>query len=343
MKNTAKLFTKLKKNIYFKYSLIIVPIVVFITFLLVSFNSYSQKIDVEWISNDIKLKGTLIIPKATPKSLAILIPGSGSMGRKSKWQKKQAEKIAKMGVAVFYYDKRGVGESEGDWKNATLDDYAIDVVSAIPSLLNQFKNKVMKVGFIGYSQGNWIMMKVRNLYPKTNFLVNVSGTIRTPEAQGRFVTNTYLSSLGYDNEIISKGDELNKMINEVYRTNSGWDETKKILDKYSSETWFKDGGFGLQPKDSWNWKWYANLPFDYNPKFEVETLTIPYLSIQGGKDPLVDAFYNKLFIEKLKKKGGLFSIYFDPEAAHLCQYKKSYWKDAYWSFLKEWFKSNDLL
>lgn len=34
-------------------------------------------------------------------------------------------------IAVLSYDKRGVGESSGDWRDATMDDLAADTVAAL--------------------------------------------------------------------------------------------------------------------------------------------------------------------------------------------------------------------
>jgi alpha-beta hydrolase superfamily lysophospholipase len=43
------------------------------------------------------------------------------------WQRRHRRR----GVVAFIYDKRGVGESTGDWKTSTLDDLARDAKAAI--------------------------------------------------------------------------------------------------------------------------------------------------------------------------------------------------------------------
>jgi hypothetical protein len=38
------------------------------------------------------------------------------------------------GIAMLWYDKRGVGESAGDWRAGTLDDLATDAIAAMSAL-----------------------------------------------------------------------------------------------------------------------------------------------------------------------------------------------------------------
>jgi uncharacterized protein len=39
--------------------------------------------------------------------------------------------LIRHGIAVLGYDKRGVGESTGDWNTATFEDLAGDAVAAV--------------------------------------------------------------------------------------------------------------------------------------------------------------------------------------------------------------------
>ena len=54
----------------------------------------------------------------------------------------------------------------------------------------------MNVGFAGYSQGGWIINECLKLYPETDFLISVSGTVHTPlepplkTLTGHFISNS---------------------------------------------------------------------------------------------------------------------------------------------------------
>lgn len=75
------------------------------TLLVLACSPYHQSIDMSWENDKATLKGTLLVPKQQPKSLVLLIPGSGSISRENAWYLVQAEKMTEMGMAEFYYDK----------------------------------------------------------------------------------------------------------------------------------------------------------------------------------------------------------------------------------------------
>ena len=48
-----------------------------------------------------------------------------------------AEHLSEHGIAVLRYDKRGCGESTGDYSTSNLNQYASDVIAAINYLKNR--------------------------------------------------------------------------------------------------------------------------------------------------------------------------------------------------------------
>src|SRR3954463_12923967 len=82
---------------------------------------------VRFSSGDVQLAGTLIRPaRAGKHPTIILVHGSGAENRE--YVLPFARFLVRHGVAVLGYDKRGVGESTGDWKTASYDELAGDVV-----------------------------------------------------------------------------------------------------------------------------------------------------------------------------------------------------------------------
>jgi len=283
--------------------------------------------------------------------MVIIIPGSGNGDRSLRTYWLQAEGFARRGVAVFYYDKRSTGTSGGDWEKVGFQELADDATNAIPELLKIKRLKNVKIGFAGYSQGNWINFYALKNYPQASFLISVSGSMQTPAYQGNFVTSNYLRNNGHSDSDISLADSINNLINNVYLSNSGWDEIRNLLkESYALKPWLKNA-IGLIPQDSWNWKWYAALPTDYDPKPDVERLKIPLLAIHGGRDPLCNGPENFDYLESLRKNGMDITNYFDPEGSHLVRYKKaylffwkkSYWKDEYWKALEDWLIVKELV
>ncbi|MEM9981733.1 MAG: alpha/beta fold hydrolase [Bacteroidota bacterium] len=140
-------------------------------------------------SEGIRLSGTLYKPKA-PYAAVVLVHGSGQEPRMAEF----AELLAKNGISVFTYDKRGVGESGGiyagpevgtnniDQANLTL--LAKDASAAVNILHKQYKN--VPIGLVGFSQAGWIIPIAANKNQLVDFMVLFSCPVITTLEQLRF-------------------------------------------------------------------------------------------------------------------------------------------------------------
>ncbi|HEX9608222.1 MAG TPA: alpha/beta fold hydrolase, partial [Gemmatimonadaceae bacterium] len=112
--------------------------------------------DVRFSNRDIQLAGTLIAPSTGGKHPAIvLVHGSGAENREHVLP--FARFLIRHGIAVLGYDKRGVGESTGDWNTATFEDLASDAVAAVGYLKTRRDIDASEIGLLGWSQAGWIM------------------------------------------------------------------------------------------------------------------------------------------------------------------------------------------
>lgn len=307
-----------------------------------------HKQEISWKSTDgTHLVGTLLLPENDVKSLVILIHGSGNISRELRWYEVQAKKFVEMGLAVLYYDKRGTGGSGGDWKTVDMNQLADDALTAIPGIKKIERMKSTNVGLVGYSQGGWIMLKALERSKQIDFLISVSGSTQTPGEQGKYVTRNQMQKNGFSQEKISHADSLNEMINQVYLSDKGWEEAREALDNSDSDL---KRYIGIQPYDSWNWKWYASLPLDYDPRPTLQSLQVPMLALHGTLDPLVDASTCVEYLESLKSRGLNIQNYTDPKGSHILKFKKkhmffwmrSYWKEEYYQVINNWLNEQEL-
>jgi dipeptidyl aminopeptidase/acylaminoacyl peptidase len=104
---------------------------------------------------DVTLAGTLLLPATSGKHLGIVfLHGSGPEGR---WANHYlAQRCAERGIVALIYDKRGVGQSTGDWQKATLEALADDAVAGVRFLQSQSQVDATRVGVYGHSQGGTI-------------------------------------------------------------------------------------------------------------------------------------------------------------------------------------------
>src|SRR5882672_1135612 len=87
---------------------------------------------VKFQSGNATLGGTLLIPAGEgPHPAVVCVHGSGEQSRNGFVSiiRFVADHFARHGIAVLIYDKRGVGESTGDWSKQTLDDLATDALA----------------------------------------------------------------------------------------------------------------------------------------------------------------------------------------------------------------------
>jgi len=128
---------------------------------------------VEVRADDVRLIGTLCQPDNDgPYPAALLLSGSGPLDRDSNIpgqrldvSKALAEGLAARGVASLRYDKRGVGESGGDFVTATFSDETADASNAL-NVLRAIPETNGRVAVIGHSVGATIAMRLaRNSGP----------------------------------------------------------------------------------------------------------------------------------------------------------------------------------
>ncbi len=79
------------------------------------------------------------------------------------------------GYAILYFNKRGVGQSTGNWKRRDFYDRADDVDEVIKYMRNLDYINFKQIGLVGHSQGGWIAQIVSSRSDKVDFIINVAG------------------------------------------------------------------------------------------------------------------------------------------------------------------------
>jgi len=132
----------------------------------------------------LQLAGMLILPDGEgPYPLAVIIHGSGTSARDSKWYLSVAKHLQENGIAVLLPDKRGSEKSDGDWRGASFDDLAGDTLAAIEFVKSQEELDFSYIGLIGMSQGGWIAPLTASKSEDVSFVVSLSGAGVTTDEQ----------------------------------------------------------------------------------------------------------------------------------------------------------------
>lgn len=118
-------------------------------------------------SGGVSLAATLALPDGEgPVPGCLLLSGSGPLDRDSNMAGQRldvarslATAMAGVGIATLRYDKRGVGESDGDYLSASFDDETADAVAALDALRAR-PETTQRVAVIGHSVGATIAMRL---------------------------------------------------------------------------------------------------------------------------------------------------------------------------------------
>ncbi len=127
------------------------------------------------------LAGTLTRPDGKgPFPAVVLVSGSGPNTRDEAVFNHKiflvlADYLARNGIAVLRYDKRGIGQSTGDYGKATTAEFTSDAQAAAAWLRAQPGIDARHVGLVGHSEGGLIVPAVAVADPKTAFIVLMAG------------------------------------------------------------------------------------------------------------------------------------------------------------------------
>lgn len=278
--------------------------------------------------NRFELAGTVTYPAGfSEDSLApavVLITGSGPQDRDETIGRHKpfleiARSLASLGMVVFRYDDRGVGQSTGDFVKSTTNDFAEDAVAvwqyarAVPGIDRS------RVGLLGHSEGGIIGPMVAAWQREVAFMVllappglsggqvlssqidRIAELQGVPEAQRAVARSLQLDlqriALKYDDNDEAALSEVRKAVVERWEglnqfsanAAGGFDDLamkKQVIDQISAQ--FR----GLQ--SAWMRHFLA-----YDPSSNWVLFDSPVLAIWGERDTQVLPEINREKLEEI--------------------------------------------
>lgn len=124
----------------------------------------------------VTLGATLSLPEGVDRPNAVVLAhGAGPQTRDSGGTfAVLSDALARQGIAVLRYDKRGIARSTGSYHEHTGDDLAHDLNAALTALRD--RGGFARVGVVGHSEGSGIGAAVAARHPQSiDFLVSLAG------------------------------------------------------------------------------------------------------------------------------------------------------------------------
>ena len=248
--------------------------------------------DVQFISNGVVLQGTLLLPNKIEKGPGVVIVhGSGDQDRNgyASYIRIIADHLAKNGIAVLTYDKRGCGLSEGDWREASFSDLAQDAIQGAKFLSSFSQIDQNQIGLGGSSQAGWILAKAVSVRPSIPFIFCISGAgMGISAAQQNIYNNgTELKTLGANDNLLTQNENAWNALYEYIRTSSKTHSNTldDILDSVSNPEYLD---YFPPPSSSINlhkteW-WFQTLEVNYDPIPDWKSYKGNIYAVFGGLD-----------------------------------------------------------
>jgi alpha/beta superfamily hydrolase len=153
------------------------------------------------------MAGLLTSPESSePHAAFMMLHGSEPGVKDGFGQQVLAHYMISRGIALLTYDKRGVGDSEGVYREsaneANINLIASDAVAGADYLSTRAEINSTKIGLIGGSQAGWVIPVAVAASENVDFFVIQSGPVLSFAQEDRYssVTNDGDSSTTYDAE-----------------------------------------------------------------------------------------------------------------------------------------------
>jgi pimeloyl-ACP methyl ester carboxylesterase len=273
-------------------------------------------------SANVTLAGTLTLPangECFPS--VILVAGSGRNDRNETPMGHfllLSDHLTRNGFAVLRYDKRGVGESTGDYGAATTFDFTDDVIAGIEYLRSRSDICRDQIGIIGHSEGALIAPIVASDEGnEISFIVMMGGIGVKGSDLLIKQTEKILKVNGASETEISETVKKNRMYYQLAMEDTDSETLKAKLIAYDSE--MDEGLIGML-----QWQWFRTM-LSINPESYLRRIECPSLAITGENDLQCVAEQNLPAIENALMNGNCknYTVKSMPGLNHLFQTSKS--------------------
>ncbi|MBO0322770.1 hypothetical protein J0X14_10715 [Muricauda sp. CAU 1633] len=249
--------------------------------------------DVGFESDGLKLNGTIWYPKDGGNKAVVILTSSGNANRSA--SRAEAILFAQMGFTTFHYDKRGTGNSEGDWQAATMEELLMDDINAINYFSDKTGIPITNIGIKGSSQGATKIPYVLNELENLQYGIAVSCPgVSLLESDLNFWKNRNAETIGNEIEDAAK---LQRKVFEFIGGKIAREDLEKAIDAEKSKSWFTH-------------IWVPNLDevqvdkkLLYTPIPYFETTKQPILIVQGKMDEIIPPNSHSLISEAIEKSG----------------------------------------
>ncbi|MGC9347594.1 MAG: alpha/beta hydrolase family protein [Anaerolineae bacterium] len=161
-------------------------------------------------SDGLRLEAALLIPQGgrEPKPAVVFLAGSG-LDHFDDYAPGFLESYVEgvflpNDIAVLYFNKRGVGASEGNSRRNDFQGRADDAYAAVQALQAHPAVDPGRIGVIGYSQGGWVTSLVASQHDDVAFFISLAGPTTTVEEQIEHTARSFYRCQGLEGDALER-------------------------------------------------------------------------------------------------------------------------------------------
>lgn len=224
-------------------------------------------------NGELVLAGTLHVPDGEPRATVLMVPGSGPSDRDNDvYFPAIRAGLLDRGIAAASFDKRGVGESTGDWRDTGPAEQAADVAAQLARVRQTPGVDPARLGLFGHSQGGWVVLEVAAADPAVAFVITNSGPGVTMARQERYATEAHMTAAGAPADAVAGALATQDALVALVRNGADIETVQAAA-----------GEDGHGPADAAELELVRRW-LDHDPRPALERLTCPLLAIFGELD-----------------------------------------------------------
>ena len=235
-------------------------------------------------SGALTLKGHLMVP-AGKGPFPVVIYGHGSQGC-TRDVGASGNFFVRHGVAFLAFDKRGAGESTGNWQTASLPELAGDLLAGVAFLKGRQDIDPTRIGIWGVSQGGWLSSIAAGSSPDVAFQIAQVGSGVSLWENMVHEMRSQLRMAGFAGEPLEEAcaftARIYRMMSEGVPPAAVYAEAKKE----AAKPWLPLVGLAGAPPEHYFWNWMKlNGQVDSIPY--LQRVKVPVLWLLGDRDSQV--------------------------------------------------------
>lgn len=274
--------------------------------------------ELAFASGELALYGTLALPEAGdgPYAAALLIHGSGPVDRDGNAidpatgqtvmaldiYRQLARALARAGIASLRFDKRGVGESDGDVTTASRAELLDDVDAAIEALRSQPEIDAERILLIGHSEGGYLAPAVTVADGEVAGLALLAGAARPLGDVTRWQVETLLRQQGAEGDTLEAALTQQDQYTAFVKSSEGEWTDYTAAELRDELAWLTDETAAQLKSTPLSLSWLREHYRD-DPAAVLRDVDVPVLIINGEKDLQVPAAEAALLQEILEEAG----------------------------------------